>query len=793
MAELSAGLGAFLKRQDSMLSEMMDTQREISRALMVSDRMVGDNLTVQRGGAGLPPPQPPGIQHRRQTVQTFGPPVAETYVNQAQPAGTRLGGIPIAETYTNPALVDPSHLDFERGDRRTLTDFAIDGGRGDLAGQSRSGIKAGVYSALAGRANDYRKDLILSGGYVLNPVTGGYMDPDGNEVSAAEAASMANSPSDMRGTARNLALTSTAARVAQSWSNGAPVGRALMSAAPSALLRGAGIAGLAIGAGNQALDFYQGEVAKLNENRAIYGSISAAESYGMRADEWINKNIRGRFSSLGAGAYGQLYDAGQQLALKGGALDQYVDTGADIMGMGVSGGQTTAMLKMVIEAGSSLSGLAESIKMVNAAAKDAGINASRARDVFMANYEASSDVMFGASGAVRSRTAASLTAAQVNQGREFQSVSYGGAFTDPMQNRMTAASAGITNNELLVLRNTDPGAAAQLDEARQRQILNQIPTKSGQTVEQLVTAWIASQGGYYDPVTMQDALGMHLADVGGIDPMVAQQFLSTVGIRADAGQALGVLGNLFTSASATQQVQADTAAARASFTPTRVSSDPASRTLFGAGAGNYTQGTLGRAYAAGLNGGEFPMDNSTGVPMADIGSLAERGVMNSPVAEYLVKNSSELGLDAKKTMVRVKDGDSYKVVTMEEALKYYLDQITDGTAIIVEGAAEEALNSPIGRVVGMPVDTPTGGGSFGDLIGGGTSYAPGVSAPRPGVPFEEWSRNRAEENKAAGESSGGESKVTIGLTPEAQRILRVMDGNDPYMSSEPTYRSGAED
>lgn len=799
MAELSAGLGAFLKRQDSMFAEVLDTQREISRSLMVAERMVGDNLTVQRGGAGLPPSAPPGIQGRRQTMQDFGPPVAETYVNQAIPSGMRYTQPPVAETYINPALVDPSHLDFDRGNRQSLTDFGIDPTKGNLAAQSRSGLKAGVYASLAGKANQYRSDMILSGGYVLNPVTGGYMDPDGNEVSAAEAASMANSPPEMRSTARNLAMTSTAARVAQSWSEGAPIGRSLMSAAPAGLLRGAGIAGIALAAGNQALDFYQGEVAQLNQNRGIYGDISVGESYGMRANEWVNKNLRGRFSSLGAGAYDQLFQSGSQLALKGSALDEYIDTGAEIMGTGASGAQTTQIMKTVIEAGSSLAGLADSIRMVNDAAKDAGINAGRAREVFIANYEASSDVMFGASGAIRSRTAASLASAQVNQGREFQSVNYGGAFTDPMQNRMTAASAGISNTEMLSLRQSNPGGAAMLDEARQLETLNRIPTANGQTVQQLVDEWIASQGGYYDPATMQDALGIHLLDVGGIDPVVAQQFLSAVGIRADQGQALGVLGNMFTTASATQQVQRDSAAARDAFTPTRLSLE--SNTIGGDGMalapGVLAPSGLVGAYAAGLNGGvEFARGGEGGYE--EFKKLVDSGAMNSPVAEYLINNGREMGISGDKTMVRVKDGDSFKVVTMSEALQYYLDQITDGSAIIVDGASEDVMNSPIGRTVGLPADMPTQQ-SFGELMGvtgSSSTYAPGVSLPRAsesvGVPFEEWAKARQEENKEDGGSSGGSGKVTIGLTPEAQRILQVMDANDPYMVSAPGRPSGAE-
>jgi hypothetical protein len=795
MAELSAGLGAFLKRQDSMFAEVLDTQREISRSLMVAERMVGDNLTVQRGGAGLPPGAPPGIQGRRQTIQDFAPPVAETYVNQAIPSGMRYTRPPVAETYVNPALVDPSHLDFDTGGRRALTDFGIDPTKGNLAAQSRSGLKAGVYASLAGRANDYRSEMILDGGYILNPVTGGYMGPDGNEVSASEAAFASSSPE----TARKLAMATSATRVAQAWSNGAPIGRSLMSAAPAGLLKGAGIAGLAITAGNQALDFYQGEVAQLNQNRGIYGDISVGESYGMRADEWINKNLRGRFSSLGAGAYDQLFQSGSQLALKGGALDEYIDTGADIMSTGASGAQTNQIMKTVIEAGSSLAGLADSIRMVNDAAKDAGVNAGRARDVFIANYEASSDVMFGASGAIRSRTAASLTSAQVSQGREFQSVSYGGAFTDPMQNRMTAASAGISNTEMLSLRQSNPGGAAMLDEARQLETLNRIPTANGQTVQQLVDEWIASQGGYYDPATMQDALGIHLLDVGGIDPVVAQQFLSAVGIRADQGQALGVLGNMFTTASATQQVQRDSAAAREAFTPTRLSLEANTRGGEGMALapGVLPLSGLVGAYAAGLNGGvDFARHVDGGYE--EFKDLVNSGVTNSPAAEYLIHNRGEMGLSGDKTMVRVKDGDSFKVVTLEEAFRYYLDQITDGTAIIVDGASEDFMNMPIGRSIGMPSDIPAQQ-SFGELIGGSSgssSYAPGVSLPRAsesvGVPFEEWAKARQEENKSDSGSSGGDGKVTIGLTPEAQRILQVMDANDPYMISAPGRPSGAE-
>lgn len=770
MAELSRGLGAFLTRQDSMMAEMLAAQKDFARSQQAAERMADDRLTVMRGGAGLPPPAPPGYEQRME----FLPP----------PTGY---AVPNPATRGNPALSDPSMM-FDLNGRTGLMDFSVDGGRGKIAEQSRSGIKAGVYTALAGKANTQRHDIMVGSGFVFNPVTGGYLDPNGNEVDAPTAAAAAMSADPHA--ARNLAMMSTAARVANSWNAGAPIGRSLMSALPGGLIKGAGIAGAAYAIGNQALDFYQGEVGKINAQREIYGDISVGEAYGMRAEDWINDNIRGRFSSLGSGAYKQLSQSGRQLALKGGALDDYIGTGADIMGMGVSGGQTSAIMKMIIEAGNGLEGLADSLKTVNDAAKEAGTNAGRARDIFMANYEASSNVMFGSGSATRTRTQASLTSAQVNQGREFQSVSYAASFNDPNQNRMTAASAGISNTEMLSLRQTNPTQAMAMDAERQKSILIQIPTGDpGKNVQTLVNEFISMNGGY-DPQYDQDALGAYLLQVGGIDPLVAQQYLASLNIQTSQGQALGVFGQFFTSESTAATFERESNATREGFTPGgNVASGwrgagPSGDTQWAFMDGqNFTGSDLKVAYAAGLFGEQVTQSTAS-----DLRAKLESGeIQSSPVAESLINSSTELGLDANTSMVRVRDGEGYRVVSMAEALRYYPDQIQGGTAKFVEGVSEDAMNRSVADVVGLPTDM---------VVQDTESYASRTSLkPDMGVPFEEWKKRRDEENRADPDNqTSSDSKVTFELTPEARRLLQPVGGTDPYMVSEPGfYSNGAED
>lgn len=779
LADVSDGLTVFMRDQASAMSEMIATQKEISRSLDASQRLAADKAVLMGGSHGLTPPQaPPPSTHLPSGVPLAEPPQG--------PPGTP--PVPVIQGLSGGTQEIPFNPLPPQGERRGLMDFQLNPNQGNLAGQTRQGIRGGVYSYFANKANQYAGEyqnapgqfsdpqtgLVyqLKEGARFDPIRGGYFDANGNELSAADAATLAADADP--GLHRKIAAASVAANVAKAWGDGAPVGRAVMSVFPAGAIKAAGLAGAAVAVGNQALEWTQGQYAKNQEMRSIYAG-GQGEALGMRAEDWLVQNVQGRFSLLGGANYAKLQGSGRQLGLKGGDLRGYVNTGADIMSTGTSANQATALLGMAIEAGAGLGGLADAIRDVNAAAREAGTNAARARDIFQANYEASSDVMFNTSGSLRASAVGAITAAQINQGRQFQGVNpITGTLYDPNQQRAVASSNGMTATQYNIFRSQSPTAAIAMTEQFQLDRLRTMRSATGADIETVVGDFLANLPGgpsSYDPKAHQALLSQAL-EQAQFDPQVVQAYLRSLGVNASVDESLGVAGQMFTGSSTASTALRDEEERRSSLESKPVSE---SRVIRGETSFLNSQTGLIGAYAQGLIGGDF----------IDSEDEVERlyDAQASGVAEELIVNRGSYGISG-GSKVRVETKDGARVVTFEEALRYFPDQVAGGTAMFVDGVDDEYRDRSIADVVGLPQDMRSDLSERVPLTVLGRET--GLTVPTVpsafmssdlGDDYTEWRNDQDDEKRGAG---GG--VVTFDLTEEARRLLQPIGGDSYYDS-----------
>lgn len=816
--ELASGLSVFLRGQEAINAELLATQKDIQRNLASAARPGIDRAMTGDGVPGLTPPlpAPEAVAAAASYQDTFTPDPRPAFQSRSYYQPPELQPVP----KLNDLKIDPVQGRYAEQTRKGIRDniFASLAAReANAEAQLAAAAGAGTFSDLQGNRRGLREGVtmeMIGGTGEWDPETGAfdigtgaYMDENGNYVSAEEATMQIMSQGEETSLVRKAAALGVAKNVASNVKSGAPIGRALMSAAPAGLLKGAGIAGLAITAGNQALQFAQDQYNANREYQSIYADGNARQ-FTRRMGDWWGENVEGRFSMLGGKNYAELIAGGRQLALDGDGLDQFVDTGADLMGQGLSGRETISMMSTLIEAGQGLRGLEESIKGVNSAAREAGINAGRARELFMQNYQASSDMMFGGMGAGRTEFARSLTEAQLIQGRQYQNVQ---TLLPTMSNegfqRAIGFQSGMSGSQIDLLNQRNPAAAAQMTEDMQRQYLNNLrgDTGSEKNIEQLVNEFIEVElGGYYDPKYNADALGEYLLE-NGFDQYRIQLALQQFGVNVSPAQAPGVAGNLFTEGSAasvaTKNAEERTNRLREGFTEDVLGWQDLGR-RGGHGAANRPNSLL-EEYYAGMpkTTEEVVSTNRRGDPVRSSTSfLAAEDRLG--VVEELIGSADEFGMDRDKTKVRVMTKDGPIVVSLAEAIRYYPDQIQSGEAIIVAGANDEAIDENVGRLLSVPEEVmaaarekaderidlgPLEDADFGDGWVGrimenridemgvtGSKYKGRQTDGENtiGEDYETWKQAQEDEKK---DDEGGNSTVRLELTEEARRLLQPVD------------------
>lgn len=759
--KVAGGLDVTLNLLTARLGEIIKTQQDGNALLAVMARTVTDDDTVGQGMGGVRPEHVSSISAKKAVL--------------ASAASTRVGTRRSMQPYT------------------AAIDYTVDAsGSTTLAQQTREGVRGGIANWMTGRATHladqydlHRGERLVTrgqnAGAVMGPTDGYFMDEQGRYrdqhgqfATAHDAVGMVMSANERSQLGAKLATSNTMSRVAQAWQEGQPIGRALMEALPQGALKAVGGASLAVTAANQGWQWVQGQYGANRQFQEAYGGSNMSQ-LGDRASQWWNRNITGRFSMLGGGAYDDLFKGAMNEGLRGNDRDRYIGTGANIMGQGVNAEQTKRIMDMSIEAGLGLTGLATAIKEVNSAAREAGVNARHARDIFIKNYEASSDLMFGSQNAKPFATA--LTAGQLAQARPFQNINALGMMQSVPVQQMRASQLGMSLGQYEVATTKSPAGTILGNEETLKRAIDTAPNPGGtKSVRTLVQEFIAQNGGYnakYDQI----ALGEYLKE-NGWNEVFCHTILTTYGID-DGGAHLapGYIGNLYTNESAGNMAAKSEAQRQVDFTPKTFTADQVKmKDAYAAdteGVRNTRAlGTLG--ITGGGNAGQLAKDYLSGLTGKDMSGnkgafAALEGKTMLPGVSKLLEQTSTLGL-SEKTKVRVKVQGGYRVISLADALRDFPDQVASG-AVFVSGVGDAYMNKSVGDITGAPAGTVT-------------SNTKTIDYGQTAEQFD------AEEAKKKKDSASSTQKVTLDLSPEAKRLLVPMMDQSYYSPSAATSGVG---
>ena len=686
------------------------------------------------------------------------------------------------------------------GGRRTYApysaglSYAVSPDGGSLANQTRTGIRSGVANWLTGRASHLSDQYDLHQGEYLNPFTGDVRGPmqgffmddqgryrhnDGSFAKKADAVGTIMSGDERSGVASRLATAQVASRMGQAWAENGSISRAVVAGLPQGAMKAVGAAGAVVAVGKQGWEWAQGQYEANRKFQEAYGGGNL-DQVGERFAQWGNR-LRGYTSLLGADNYDKLFSGAMSMGLRGGDRERYINTGADIMGTGASSEQTTKLMNMSVEAGLGLAGLASAIRDVNNAARDAGVNAARARDIFIKNYEASSEIMFGSQNA--KGFANSMTVGQLAQARPYQGINTMGAIDNTSVSYLRAGQLGMTMSELELAQKESPTGTMLNVEQMLLDSLDKFPNPEGKgtSFRQAVNEFMAeleARGEVYEPKYHQVELGEYVTSKGW-PSYTLKLFLARYGIQVEDSLAAGYIANLYTRfspgnlAAKSEQFHAKDLAPK-----TGQTKDVADTNYMGTT--SLTGGGL-PGYNVDINS---PLRNSALAPLMEayIGGLSkgkDGSVTRLPVVESFITDSAQYGVsESTKVMVMTKDGA--KVVSFKEALRDFPDQIQAGTARFVGGLDDEYVGKTTGDITGYKPDD-----SFKV-----NSRTKSIDYGQTDEDFQ--AQQEADQEKKSKDEGGSSTntKVSISLSPEAQRLLRVVDQQTYSSSSAPSADVG---
>jgi hypothetical protein len=646
-----------------------------------------------------------------------------------------------AERWAAGALGDPGDGPAYTGVSRRLRHGVHMGANGRYYEYGRSGSI---------KAEDAYETVKLRTGYQVDEATGVIRDEKGR-IRRAEVAD----DDDERRLLRRALLANRAADVAKAWQSGQPFGRALANAAPKTALRAAGTAASVVQAADKMWNKVQQQYATNRQYQEYLGGTNT-DQFGERADRWFNENVRGKFSLLGGGNYDELWMQAMGMGMRGSHRDEYIKYGSQIMKQGANAEQTRELMSLTLEAGgtaSSLRDLVSALAGVNRVARDAQVSAKEARSVFIENYKAATSMMLGPSGSAIAQAEA-YTTSQVNLGHAYVGrVDYTGmnkrAFT-----YANANAAGLAPSQWYQLNEQFSSLPNMIaNENRIRESLNYMQSQTGdtRTFEQVVNDFIKKLGRPLDPSDTYD-LGAALEQAGFNRDVVAQTLSHVYGIQVGPEAALAVAGNLFTS-NAPSQV-----AAQQQDSVTKKLSGPADL-------GNIRVGSFipanNLAYST-----AFDVQPGWNEALKDI--YTKEGGGNRVVSRVpgtveleLLRNVGKYGLDP-NTQVMVKAGGGDRIVSLQEALKYFPDQVSNGSVKIWEGDQEGRTIADIMQFNGTSIASAptTSGNTRGDI---------GQSV-----------EDHRKDNPAGEGSDASKTSVMIDLTPRAAEILTTYVNSEFY-------------
>jgi hypothetical protein len=408
-----------------------------------------------------------------------------------------------------------------------------------------------------------------------------------------------------------------------------------------------------------------------------------------------------------------------------------------------------------------LSKLSTTLNQLSSAAGQAGTNADTARQQFIGYFSAALGQGMG-NGATT--VAGGISSMQASMGKEFSGVNFSGELSQQRQYLLSGMS-GISPSQLQYISRNNPGAYNQLLAGQNMQFL----TSGGLMTQQLqsgLNQMISSAGG-----------GNAIMANPGLRDQIATQFLNKYQVSGNINENLwaqeisALTGVNMTPAQAFQWIVSQSAGVNeASHNSSLTSSANQGASVSAGKPGSAPTGRFGLATGHGaefgglvsaltFGGAGNPQtwqqqlgNNSAAAPY--LAAEAKSG-QRSPVLEALLQNTS--GSD----QVMVQTASGQRVMSMADAMKYYPNELAAGNVQFYSSSGQSL-------------------GSTSGLTHGLVNSAANVSAEEKqkagsnlGVTSAAWQKA----HPAAAPAAGGQS-VTVGLSAEAQQLLKLLPTNN---------------
>lgn len=508
----------------------------------------------------------------------------------------------------------------------------------------------------------------------------------------------------------------------------------------------------------KAFHFAQDQRAKNAYYQSIYGGANT-EGFGQRAQEegfsWGQFFTTGLKDEEARKLFKGVSSMGFKDSQRGDMLDfaqkQYKN-------MGMSVDQSLQAINIAAAGGNtSLVGLEQALNRVNLAARSTGQSAEVLRDKFLNTFGQATMSGFGVSAA---QVAGIATAAGPGSSRDLQGVDYTGAFSSDQQ-RFIAAQQGISYGQQVY--NNSSGNVVPGLEQRDANIKQLVESSLSPSAKKALDDAIAKAGGK-DKVAsnngLQASIGLELTKQ--IDPGVVKAMAD---VMIGKGALQNVPEDKIGEWLVRNYVGAGSLAAAAK-------TDEANNNERKLGPDDQTSGTPWLGAMASPAGSNFVSENhGTNIFSSAVRSKnsaldayderQKKTGMTDPAMEAFIQATghySEIGVE-----VQTKDGK--KVVGKDEAIKYFGDQIADGTARIVNGPSD-LDGKTVGEITGIKQKdySPTPGQD---------SDSKDDAAPKDvGVSEDDW--RKSHDTSYSDTSANTASKVTVDLSDDAKKLLKIV-------------------
>lgn len=524
----------------------------------------------------------------------------------------------------------------------------------------------------------------------------------------------------------------------------------------------AGGVGLAYTVAQQGIAFAEDQRSQnLEYQRALGGSN--AEGFGQRAREqmfgWS------QIGGMGSGQAQELFRSVTALGMQGNERGRAIEEAGDWFykfGMNVS--ESVELIKSASENGiTAFSELTTALDQVTEAARNSGVSAVNARQMFTQNFQRAAATI-GGQAAVG--FAGAVTSEFVGQGPAFQNVDASGMFTD--QNlAVLGAMNGMSQPEVLALaRSNSSNDRARLAQMQQRFLTQNAQVLLGRQGMAAIDQFVQANPQANDTQFRQLATELMRGPLRNVDTRAIQELLGAVGIEGVTSQnAVEMLARV-------QTGKLNVATAQENY-----EKGVATSTL-GQGDNKDIYDVIARVRGEDVKDvrldaqvGSNDEIGGTGLFMGQTKRAENLYLRNvektkrvSPLIEQALKNFDPNW----RFKVQVADGKE-REVTMDDALRYFGDQLAKGDVQITEG---RSAGSTLAEAVGLEGDRNV------NITSASNQKLAGKGKAADGVDFGE----------------GVQGRVLVSAAPELRRLLRFsgegIATTDPNVPPNPHPRPG---